>query len=143
MSFSCKVWNIYLFSNIVMYERYFKITDPFKFAAEKTGREKSWNNRKQTSDYYRLLTVLPKETSGETCLLVLLYLPIITKCCYWFWLLITGIEHITFRWAKRKVVYNWFEMDIIVLARKCFRKVWLNDILLIWRYDFVLMNLLR
>ena len=29
--------------------RYFKITDPFKFATEKTGREKSCNNRKQFS----------------------------------------------------------------------------------------------
>ena len=36
---------------------------------------------------------------------------------------ITGILHITYRWAKRKVVYNWFGMDIILLARKCFRKV--------------------
>ena len=26
---------------------------------------------------------------------------------------ITGILHITYRWAKRKVVYNWFGMDIM------------------------------
>ena len=25
--------------------------EPFRFVEEKTGREKSWNNRKQTSDY--------------------------------------------------------------------------------------------
>ena len=37
-----------------MNERHFKITDPFMFAAEKTGREKSGNNEKihQTMNLY-------------------------------------------------------------------------------------------
>ena len=43
-----------------MHERYFKITDRFKFAAEKTGREKSRNNRKQTSDYVWIFNYFAK-----------------------------------------------------------------------------------
>ena len=37
-------------SIIVMHARYFKITDRFKFAAEKTGRAETTENRHQTMD---------------------------------------------------------------------------------------------
>ena len=100
-----------------MYERYFKITDPFKFADRKDRKREELKQPKQTTDI-RLWTFILFCQSKRVywlCFIYLFLLNVVIGFGYNHWNLTHNISL-----GKEKSYVNWFEMDIIVLAGKCF-----------------------
>ena len=91
-----------------MHERYSKITDPFKFEAEKK-KEKLRQPKPdiRLSIDFNCFTKRNMFTGFAFIYLLLLNVIGFGYCNHW---------KLTFRLAKRRFVYNWFGM---VLARKC------------------------
>ena len=96
-----------------MYEKYFKITDQFKFAAEKTGRElkaETTENRHQTMDF----NCFAKRNMYNGFIYPLL-LNVVIGFGY------CNHYNLIFRWAEKRFVYVWFGMD-------CGERVFINKV---------------